>query len=67
MIDKAIASFAGQKMHSHGTIVYLYLSCVRAKNTLQSLLRDVGQCCKEVPLPSKALWRHGMHCSAASQ
>ena len=30
----------------HATIVYLYLSCVRAKNTVQSLLRDVGRCCK---------------------
>ena len=51
----------------HATIVYLYLSCVRAKNTAQSLLKDVGQCCKEALLPSKALWRHGMGCSAASQ
>ena len=27
----------------HATIVYLYLSCVKAKNTTQSLLRDVVQ------------------------
>ena len=54
---------------SHATIVYryMYLSYVRAKNTAQSLLRDVGLCCKEAPLPSKALWRDGMCCSAASQ
>ena len=30
------------------------------------LLRDISWCCKEVPLPSKVLWRHGMCCSAAS-
>ena len=51
----------------HATIVYLYLGCVRAKNTAQSLLRDVGRCGKEAPLPSKVLWRHGMCCIAASQ
>ena len=51
----------------HATIVYQYLSCVRARNTAQSLLRDVGWCCKEAPLPSKALWRHVMCCSTASQ
>ena len=33
----------------HAAIVYLYLSCVRAMNTVQSLLRDIGRCCKEVP------------------
>ena len=52
---------------SHATIVYLYLSCVRANNTLQSLLRDVGQCCKEALSPSIALWRDGMCCTAAIQ
>ena len=26
----------------HAAIMYLYLSCVRAKNTAQSLLRDVS-------------------------
>ena len=30
------------------------------------LLRDISRCCKEVPLPSKVLWRHWMYCSAAS-
>ena len=32
----------------HATIVYLYLSCVGAKNTTESLLRDasvVKKCC----------------------
>ena len=48
---------------SHATIVYLYLSCVRAKNTTQSLLRDTSRCCNEVLLPSKVLWRYGMCCS----
>ena len=32
--------------------VSICLSCVGAKNTTQSLLRDIGQCCKKVPLPS---------------
>ena len=31
--------------------------------TPQSLLTDVGYCCKKVPLPSKVLWTHGMCCS----
>ena len=31
----------------HPTIVYLYLSCVGAKNIVESLLRDISQCCKE--------------------
>ena len=48
------------------TILYLYLSCVRAKNTMQSLLTDVSWYRNEVPLPSKVLWRHVMCCSAAS-
>ena len=30
-------------------ILYLVLSCVEAKKTMQSLLRDVARCCKEVP------------------
>ena len=42
-------------------IVYLCLSGVGAKNTTQSLLRDVDRCCKEALLPSKALWTR---CSA---
>ena len=50
----------------NATIVYLYLSCV-AKNTVQNLLRGISRCCKEVLLPSKALMRHGMCCSAANQ
>ena len=29
----------------HASIVYLYLSCVGAKNTRQSLLRYVGRHC----------------------
>ena len=32
--------------------VSICLSCVGAKNTTQSLLRDIGQCCKKAPLPS---------------
>ena len=32
--------------------VSICLSCVGAKNTTQSLLRDIGQCCMKVPLPS---------------
>ena len=51
----------------HANIVHLYLSCVGVKNIAQSLLRDVGRCCKEAPLPSKAQWTHGMCCSAARQ
>ena len=52
---------------SHVSIVYLYMSCVKAKNTIESLLTDIGQCCKEMPLTSKALWRHRMCCSSARQ
>ena len=33
---------------------------------MQSLLRDIRWCCKEVLLPSKALWTHKVRCSAAS-
>ena len=36
---------------------YHYLSYVGAKNTMQSLLEDIGRCCKEVP---KVLWMHMM-------
>ena len=36
----------------HATIVYLYLRYVGAKNTTQSLLRDISWCCKEAPLQS---------------
>ena len=45
----------------------LYLNCIRNKNSTQSLFRDISQCCwccKEALLLSKALWRHGMCCSA---
>ena len=55
---------AGQKM---AMLILLYLSCVGAEYTTQSLLRDISRCYKEVPLPSNTLWWHGMCCSAASQ
>ena len=45
----------------HATHLYL-----GTKNTAQSLLRDVAQCCREVPLPSKALWTDEMCCTVAS-
>ena len=48
-------------------LVYLHLSCVEGKNTVQRLLRDVGWCCKEVLLPSKALWMHEVCHNVASQ
>ena len=41
--------------------------CIRAKNTAQSLFRDAGQCCREVPVPSKVLWMHGMWCKAVAK
>ena len=63
MIQAAIG--AGQKTTM--LLLCICMSCVRAKNTVQSLLRDVGQCCKEAALPSKALWRHGTCCSVVSQ
>ena len=50
--------------------LYLVLSCVEAKKTMQGLLRDVVWCCKEVPIHQK---RCGctecsyMCCSAACQ
>ena len=58
---------AGQKMHGHATIMYLYLSCVRAiyKNTVQILLRDISWCCKEAPFPSKCYG--GMGCAVVQQ
>ena len=33
--------------------LYLILSCIEAKKTMQSLLRDVARCCKEVPFHQK--------------
>ena len=33
--------------------LHLVLSCVEAKKTMQSLLRDVAWCCKEVPFHQK--------------
>ena len=37
----------------YAAIVYLYLSCLEAKNTTQSLLKDVSS--KDVMLPSKSV------------
>ena len=33
----------------HPKIMTISIGSVGAKNTMQSLLRDIGQCCKEVP------------------
>ena len=35
-------------------------------STVQSLLRDIGWCCKKGPLPSKVLWMHWMCCNVVS-
>ena len=37
---------------SYVLLMHLYLSCVRAKNTAQSLLRDVGWCCSTIAIKS---------------
>ena len=48
----------------------IYLKFVGNKNSTPSLFRGISRCCcwccKEVPKPSKALWRHGMCSSATS-
>ena len=41
--------------------------CVQAKGTTRSVLRHVGQCCKEAPFPSEELWTHAVYGSTASQ
>ena len=40
--------------------IFPIYGCIETKNTTQMLLRDISRCCKEVALPSKVLWRHGM-------
>ena len=55
------SQFAGQKI-AMLLFVSVYLSYVRTKNTAQSLLRDVGRCCKEAPLHCG-----GMGCAVVQQ
>jgi len=43
----------------------LHLNCIENKKTSQSLLRDISQCCKEAPLPSKHC--RGMECAVVQQ
>ena len=50
-----VSQLARQKVAMLYCVYALYLSCVGAKNTVQSLFRYVGRCCKEALLPSKAL------------
>ena len=61
-LDDTKAAKLLQKMARLLLCVY----CIKNKNSTQSVLRDISRCCKEVPLPSKTLLRHGMCCSAAS-
>ena len=49
----------------HTTVVYLYVSCVGAKNTTQRLLRDVSQCFNECHCPQKRYG--GMGCAVVQQ
>jgi len=47
--------------------MHLYLNCIRNKNSTQNLETSICvDVVKNLCLPSKALWRHGMCCSAAS-
>ena len=52
--DTKAANLLGKKIAMLLLCICISELCVTAKNTAQSQLRDVGQCCKEVPLPSKS-------------
>ena len=66
-IDRAHLVLTPWVEHGHTTIVYLYLSCVGAKNTTQSLSERHQLVLWRSAVAIKSTAAHGMCCSAASQ